>query len=132
MTKRVIFELKTNDGTVIYPDDINFFGATDIETEPGKIIADYHGKLALTLYHPPGSQRPQLVITDVVSNKAELKIYRDMVATVSARVKKLAQEGKKLDEIIAAKPSAEYDERWGKGFIPTGRFIEMLLSAWAK
>lgn len=67
-----------------------------------------------------------------VSNKAELKIYRDMVATVSARVKKLAQEGKKLDEIIAAKPSAEYDERWGKGFIPTGRFIEMLLSAWAK
>ena len=67
-----------------------------------------------------------------VSNKAELKIYRDMVATVSARVKKLAQEGKKLDEIIAAKPSAEYDERWGKGFIPTGRFIEMLMSAWAK
>ena len=67
-----------------------------------------------------------------VSNMAELKIYRDMVATVSARVKKLAQEGKKLDEIIAAKPSAEYDERWGKGFIPTGRFIEMLMSAWAK
>ena len=67
-----------------------------------------------------------------VSNKAELKIYRDMVATVSAPVKKLAQEGKKLDEIIAAKPSAEYDERWGKGFIPTGRFIEMLMSAWAK
>jgi len=67
-----------------------------------------------------------------VSNKAELKIYRDMVATVNARVKKLAQEGKKLDEIIAAKPSAEYDERWGKGFIPTGRFIEMLMSAWAK
>lgn len=67
-----------------------------------------------------------------VSNKAELKIYRDMVATVSARVKKLVQEGKKLDEIIAAKPSAEYDERWGKGFIPTGRFIEMLMSAWAK
>ena len=41
-------------------------------------------------------------------------------------------EPKKLDEIIAAKPSAEYDERWGKGFIPTGRFIEMLMSAWAK
>ncbi|MEO8386298.1 MAG: MBL fold metallo-hydrolase, partial [Betaproteobacteria bacterium] len=48
-----------------------------------------------------------------MSNKAELKAYRDMLATVSARVKALVKEGKKLDEIKAAKPSAEYDEKWG-------------------
>jgi len=67
-----------------------------------------------------------------VCSKADLKIYRDMVATVSARVKKLKAEGKTLDEVIAAKPGAEYDERWGKGFIPTVRFMEMLFNAGAK
>lgn len=61
-----------------------------------------------------------------VSNKAELKTYRDMVATISGRVAALVKQGKKLDEIVAAKPTAEFDERWGKGFIPPPKFIEML------
>lgn len=67
-----------------------------------------------------------------VSNKAELKVFRDMVATVSGRVAKLVKEGKTLDEIVATKPTADYDERWGKGFIPPPRFIEMLMKATAK
>jgi cyclase len=64
-----------------------------------------------------------------MSTKAELKNYRDMVATVWGRVSKLAKEGKKLDEILATKPTADYDERWGKGFIPPARFVEMLINA---
>ena len=62
-----------------------------------------------------------------VSSKAELKVFRDMVATVSGRVAALMKQGKKLDEIIAAKPSAEFDERWGKGFIPAVKFIKMMV-----
>ncbi|MBC8022522.1 MAG: MBL fold metallo-hydrolase [Burkholderiales bacterium] len=61
-----------------------------------------------------------------LSNKAELKAYRDMLATVAARVKKLVAEGRKVDEIKAAKVSAEYDEKWGKAFIKPDRFAEML------
>lgn len=64
-----------------------------------------------------------------MSNKAELKVYRDMVATVWGRVSKLVKEGKKLDDIVAAKPTADFDERWGKGFIPPARFIEMLVNS---
>jgi cyclase len=64
-----------------------------------------------------------------MSNKVELKVYRDMVATVWGRVSKLVKEGKKLDEILATKPTADYDERWGKGFIPPARFVEMLINA---
>jgi cyclase len=61
-----------------------------------------------------------------LSNVAELKTYRDMIATVSARVKALVAQGKALDEIKAAKVSAEFDEKWGKGFIRPDRFAEML------
>ncbi|MEP7157425.1 MAG: MBL fold metallo-hydrolase [Betaproteobacteria bacterium] len=65
-----------------------------------------------------------------VGNKAELKAYRDMLYTVNGRVKTMAKAGKKLDEVIAAKPTAEFDERWGKGFLPPARFIEMLYGAY--
>ncbi len=66
-----------------------------------------------------------------VSTKADLKAYRDMLATVNGRIKALIKDGKKLDDIQAAKPSAEFDEKWGKAFISPGRFIEMLVVAQA-
>ncbi len=64
-----------------------------------------------------------------VCGKADLKAYRDMLATVNGRVKAMMKEGKKLEDILAAKPSAEFDEHWGKAFISPGRFVEMLVIA---
>jgi glyoxylase-like metal-dependent hydrolase (beta-lactamase superfamily II) len=64
-----------------------------------------------------------------VSSKAELKAYRDMLATVNGRVRAMMKEGRKIDEIVAAGPSAEFDEKWGKAFISPGRFVEMLVIA---
>jgi hypothetical protein len=61
-----------------------------------------------------------------LSNKAELKAYRDMLEAVSGRVKKLLGEGKKLEDIVAAGVSADFDAKWGKGFIPPAKFAEML------
>ena len=61
-----------------------------------------------------------------LSNRSELKEYRDMLATVAARVRKLVAEGKKVDEIVAAKPTADLDEKWGKGFVKGDKFAEMI------
>lgn len=61
-----------------------------------------------------------------LSNPAELKAYRDMLAAVSAKVKALVAQGRKLEEITAAKVSADFDEAWGKGFIKPEKFAEML------
>ena len=66
-----------------------------------------------------------------VSNKADLKDYRDMLAAVSVRVKALVKEGKKVEEILAANPSAQFDEKWGKGFINPRGFIEMLVAIYS-
>lgn len=63
-----------------------------------------------------------------VCNKKDLKVYRDMVDATSTRVRALVKQGKTLEQIIEAKPTADFDERWGKGFIPTPRYIEMLVS----
>ena len=61
-----------------------------------------------------------------LSNKAELKSYRDMLSTVSDRVRRLMKEGKTLEEVVATRPTAEFDEVWSKGFLPPAKFIEML------
>ena len=66
-----------------------------------------------------------------LASKSDLKAYRDMLATTADRVRAMVKEGKKLDEVLAAKPTTEFDERWGRGFFTAARFIEMLFGAYA-
>jgi glyoxylase-like metal-dependent hydrolase (beta-lactamase superfamily II) len=49
-----------------------------------------------------------------IGNKAQLTEFHDMLVDARDNVTKLKKEGKSLDETIAAKPTAAYDERWGK------------------
>lgn len=67
-----------------------------------------------------------------LSNKAELKVYREMLATVTGRIKALLKQGRKLDDILAAKPTADFDERWGKGFLAPPKFVEMIVNGLQK
>lgn len=60
-----------------------------------------------------------------LGDKAGLTKYRDMLATVRDRVQALKSAGKSLDDTIAAKPTADLDETWGKGFV-NGKFFVTL------
>ena len=59
-----------------------------------------------------------------LSSKAELKAWRDMVAAISARVKKQIAAGKTLEAIQKQKITAEWDEKWGQGFIKPDQAVE--------
>ncbi len=61
-----------------------------------------------------------------VANKADLKAYRDLLATVSTRIRDQVKAGKSLAEVIESKPTAEFDAQWGGGFLNAQRFTEML------
>lgn len=63
-----------------------------------------------------------------IANKADLLAYRDMLATVATRVKAMA--GKPLADVLAAEPSKDYDEKWGKGFMRPAAFVEQLWKAY--
>lgn len=58
--------------------------------------------------------------------RGELAAYRDMLATIGSRIKAMIREGKKLEEIVDANPTADFDAAWGKGFIPPRKFAEMV------
>ena len=58
-----------------------------------------------------------------IGNKASLTKYRDVLVTVRDRVQKLKAAGKKIEEVVAAKPTAEFDAVWGKGFMMPNDFV---------
>ena len=49
-----------------------------------------------------------------IGNKAQLTEFRDMLVGARDNVAKLKKEGKSLDETVAAKPTANYDAKWGQ------------------
>ncbi len=61
-----------------------------------------------------------------LSNRAELHAYHDMLIAIHENVSKLKQQGRSLDEIIAAKPTADYDAMWGQ-FVITPAFFTKLV-----
>lgn len=58
-----------------------------------------------------------------ISNRAELAQYGEMLAAFRDRVAALKAEGKSLEEVVAAKPTADFDERLGGGFIAPERLV---------
>jgi glyoxylase-like metal-dependent hydrolase (beta-lactamase superfamily II) len=61
-----------------------------------------------------------------ITDKIKLKVWRDVVATIRDRVKKLVAEGKSLADVQASKPSAEYDAAWGGAFIKGPQLVESI------
>jgi len=61
-----------------------------------------------------------------VSTKAELIAYRDMLIAIRETIAKLKQQGRSLDETIAAKPTAAFDDKWGQ-FVITPSFFTKLV-----
>jgi glyoxylase-like metal-dependent hydrolase (beta-lactamase superfamily II) len=61
-----------------------------------------------------------------VGDKAALTRYRDMLATVRDRVRKLKASGRSAKDAVAARPTADFDATWGKGFLPADAFVELV------
>lgn len=61
-----------------------------------------------------------------LSDRAGLVAYRDMLRAVRAAVQKEIDAGKSLDEVVAAAPTAAFDEKWGGGFLDAATFTRLL------
>jgi glyoxylase-like metal-dependent hydrolase (beta-lactamase superfamily II) len=61
-----------------------------------------------------------------IANRADLEAYRDMVVEIGRRVREMIEQGHTLDEVLAAKPTAAYDERNSSSFMPPEKFIGIL------
>jgi len=61
-----------------------------------------------------------------LGDRPALQTYRAMLATVRDRIRQAVAAGQTLEQVQAAKPTAEFDAIWGKGSITPARFVEIV------
>ena len=61
-----------------------------------------------------------------IVDRAGLIANRDMILAIRDRVAKLVAEGKTAQEVLAAKPTVEYDSRIQQGTQTSERFVNQL------
>ncbi|MCB9898163.1 MAG: MBL fold metallo-hydrolase [Planctomycetes bacterium] len=62
-----------------------------------------------------------------LGTKAELRAFRDMLATVAERVHGMLAAGKSKEQIVAAKPTADLDAEWGDGFMAPDDWVGIVV-----
>lgn len=67
-----------------------------------------------------------------VSNRAELVSYRNMLIGVRDGMMALIADGKSVEEVVAAQPTAALDPKWGGGFLNPERFVRIMYAALKK
>jgi hypothetical protein len=69
-----------------------------------------------------------------VADEHEVVEYRDMVAIVRDRVQAMIKKGATLAQVKAARPTADYDTRYGatSGAWTTDRFVEAVYASLAR
>ena len=77
----------------------------EFRTEGGTLVVPGHGRLA---------------------DSADVAYYRDMTTIIRDRIQDMIRKGMTLEQVKAAKPTADYDPRYGAttGFWTTDMFIE--------
>ncbi len=119
-------------GDVVHMGDVFFNGLypfIDISSggSPEGVIAAVDRVLALA-----GDKTKIVPGHGPLASKADLADYRKMLATGVQRVKEARRAGKSDEEIRASKPLAEFDERYGKGFMRPEVFLQALLAGIAR
>jgi len=59
-----------------------------------------------------------------LSNKAELKAYRDMLQEVGQQISEAVKKGDSLEAVTAARLTASFDAEWGDGFLKPEAFVQ--------
>ena len=61
-----------------------------------------------------------------LSDKQGLRTFRDMLDTVAGRVRAAIKAGRSVEEVVASKPTAEFDASWGQGFIAPDDWVALV------
>jgi glyoxylase-like metal-dependent hydrolase (beta-lactamase superfamily II) len=66
-----------------------------------------------------------------LSDRAGVEEFKNMLVTVRDRIAKLIKEGKTIDEVLASKPTADFDEAKAQG-LPAEMFVKIVYNELSK
>jgi cyclase len=58
-----------------------------------------------------------------LANRGDLERFHDMLVTARGKIQALIDQGLSEDQVVAARPTAELDDPWGKGFMTPEQFV---------
>jgi glyoxylase-like metal-dependent hydrolase (beta-lactamase superfamily II) len=90
-----------------------------IKATEANVAAISNETIIIPGHNMPGQASP-------VSNKVELTSYRDMLVAIRENVARLKRQGRSLDDTVAAKPTAEFDPKWGQFIINPAFFTKLV------
>ncbi len=61
-----------------------------------------------------------------VGTQRDLRDYRDVLVDIRGKIATLKRQGRSLEEVIAARPTAAHDARWGGFVIPPSFFARLV------
>jgi cyclase len=64
-----------------------------------------------------------------VTNGTSVKVFRDMIVTVRDRVQRMITEGRTESQVLAARPTTDFDAQWGHGRVSPDDFLREIYSA---
>ncbi len=67
-----------------------------------------------------------------LSDVRGLRAYVEMLETVGGRVQKLVDEGNSREDVVAARPTRDFDARWGGGFLKPDKWVGILYDGTVK
>ncbi|MGB0956800.1 MAG: MBL fold metallo-hydrolase [Panacagrimonas sp.] len=67
-----------------------------------------------------------------LARKADLEAFRQMLLAVHTRIAAAVRDGKTLAQVQAMKPTADYDEKWGGGFLKPEQFTAIVYTSVTK
>jgi len=60
-----------------------------------------------------------------LASRADVQVFHEMLVKIRANIQPLIDQGKSEDEAVAAKPTAEFDARWGGSVIDGESFTRL-------
>ncbi len=67
-----------------------------------------------------------------LANRADLLKFKEMLITTERNIAALVEAGKSVEEVIAAKPTAELDAEWADGFLSADVWVKIVYTGMKK
>lgn len=64
-----------------------------------------------------------------VTNGATVKAFRDMIATVRDRIRRMVEAGRTEADVLAEHPTTDFDAQWGHGRVRPDEFVHEVYSS---
>ncbi|HSU13349.1 hypothetical protein [Longimicrobium sp.] len=117
---------------LLYLNSLTMDGYPDIDVAHGGTLAgmaETAAAFATNFASFPEAIEPIVPARGPLASIRELGEFRDMLIAVHDRVEKLLDEGKTVDQAVAAHPTADLDARWGRGPVTPERFVRTAYAA---